>query len=263
MSTKTLLKTTPYGLAAGLSYGMSNFPQYFGGSASNGSNNSLRSMAVGPWPKSRRQGRRGRRTSFKSRVMAIAPAYHLTVPDSSMSTSLLHNGIYTYNVTAQVVQGTANSNRQGDAIQLLALKLKGVLSTGSPVGAYQIRIIVGWSGEEYNPATLLSSGLGATEVFLPGSSNIYVTNGIVNPKAFTVIYDEVTDMNSVVANAEQTNIEARVKLSGKFPYQSSAAVYGKTKNLYILAMAIVNGGTSGVTTAGGITMSADLIFKNL
>lgn len=264
MATKTfaLSKWNPGLAAAGLAYGYQNFPQYGPWPSSNGNNNNLAARHMGLTKSTRYRGRRFKRTSFKERVMQIAPAFHKTIADNVATATILHNGIFSYNITAQVVQGTTNQDRVGDAIQLLALKLNGLVATGTPVGAYQIRVLVGWSGEEYNPATL-GSGLGSSEIFLPGTGANYTTNSIVNPKAFTVIHDEVMDINSVTANAELSNVMIKVPVRGKFSYQSSGSVYGKTRNLYLVVTGVVIGGTSGVTTVASFQSGIDLVFKNL
>lgn len=251
-----MLTYKPYGLAAGLAYEAYNRL----GSQQDGRFRNYRSYTQ---TITKRRRRRVNRNSFKQKVMRLHPAKHLTL---DMQATNAHQGILTACPTQGVVQGDGNTNRDGDAIHIECLKIKGSLVSSTTAGAYQHRIIVGWSGEEITTAliaTNLVAGLTTTELFLPTTTSNWVSNGIINPKAFTVLYDETFDINSqVAATADIVNFATTIPIHQDFDYQSSGSVMGKTKNLYIVCIAMVAGGTTGITAAGQHILSCDLVFKN-
>lgn len=194
--------------------------------------------------------------------MSLHPAKHYT---GETSPTLVHNTVTSMCPTQGIVQGDGNTQRDGDAIQLEALKMKGTFVTNSTAGAYQYRVLVGWSGEEYttaNIATGLVSALGASEIFLPSTQG-WVNNAIVNPKAFTLLYDQTFDINSQIAATQDSQaFNLTVPIHQSFAYQASGSVQGKTKNLYVVVIGSVAGGTTGSTASGQVLLSYDLIFKN-
>lgn len=180
------------------------------------------------------------------------------------ATALTHNSIYTIGPTQLVTQGDTNQNRDGDQIQLCALKIHGTVFADAVANGYTFRVMVGYSGEEYNLSAGIwdPAGLVEAEIFLPGTGAGHRTAAIVNPKAFTCLYDEVFDINSLLAGVVDVHsLSITVPLSGKFNYQSSASQYGKLRNLYCIVIPSVNGGTLGLTSCGAIQTSMDLIFK--
>lgn len=209
----------------------------------------------------RRQQYRG--NSFKRQVMKLHPAKHYTMDTAPLNT---HNTILSMCPTQGITQGDGNTNRDGDAIHIESLKIKGTMITSAAAGAYQHRIIVGWSGEEIttaNIATSLVSGLGSTEIFLPTTAGNWVPDGIINPKAFTCLYDETFDLNSQIALTQDlAALGFTVPIHQDFDYQATGSVMGKTRNLFVIVIAAVAGGVNGTTAAGQHLISADLIFKN-
>lgn len=215
----------------------------------------------GAYPAYGRRTRSGRK-SFKSKVMSLHPAKHYT---GETVPSLLHNSVVSMVPTQGITQGDGNSNRDGDAIHLEALKLRGSFVSFATSGAYQYRILVGWSGEEYTTSGIASglvSAIGSTEIFLP-STQTWLNSAIVNPKAFTVLYDQTIDVNSqITATQDITNFNVTVPIHQNFNYQSSGSVQGKNRNLYVVVIGSVTGGTNGTTSAGQILLAYDLLFKN-
>lgn len=198
--------------------------------------------------------------SLHTMILKEMPAKHYE--NSIIQSSLLHNGIYSCTPSTGVVQGSANTQRIGDSIQMVAIKIRGFVQSNSASNAYQYRMIVGWSGEEFSLATSFSAGLGSTEVFLPNSVSNWIPNGIINPKAFTVLADSTIVLNSQIASV--SDLEAfnfTVPINQKFDYQAASSVYGKTKNLYILVIPAVVGGVTASTGCGQIVLAYDLIFK--
>lgn len=210
----------------------------------------------------KRKKRHGKGSTFQEKVRKMEPAKHNTVNDSTNSLAVLHQNIQTYNLTAQIVQGDGNPNRDGDAIYLEALKLNGFYQSSPATGAYQLRLLVGFSGEEYNPASLLPGSLTAGELFLPNTGALWAASSIINPKAFTVLYDTTIVINSLTANAVDLEaFQQTIPIKQKFSYQSSTSIYGKIKNLYVVAIGCIAGGVAATTPAGFVGINTDLIFK--
>lgn len=211
--------------------------------------------AVGTMTKLR-QRRTAFRKSFKQKVLSIPPAKHLT---SDSRVGVGSDTIYSVNVTAQVAQGDANNQRDGDAIYMEALKIKGQFESDPVSNAYKCRVLVGYSGEEYTAASFSSATLVGNQVFFSGTNNY---NAIVNPKAFTCLYDTTMDLNSQIeGDVTIQSFESTIPLKQMLPYQSSGSVYGKYKNLYIVVVAYGVGIGAG-TGVGTISCNWDLIFKN-
>jgi len=204
----------------------------------------------------------GRSSSFAARVRSLEPYKHNTINDSTINNTLVHNSIFTTNLTSKITQGTANTDRIGDAVYLVSLKLKGLVNTPTTAGAYCYRVIIGWSGEEYN-VSASTSGLTTAEIFLPTQGGNFPGGSNINPKAFTCLYDEFIDINSIVtAVADLQTMSIKVPLNQKFVYQASGSIYGKLKNLYLVVIAHVVGGTTGTTACGSMVLNADVVFQD-
>lgn len=204
-------------------------------------------------------------STVKKTIMSMATSYHDQQNDSLLQVfPMTHNTIYTNNITAQVIAGTTNQDRQGDAVYLIGLKVTGNFITATTAGAYRYRVMVVTSGEEYDFGVAFGSGLTSTEIFLPNSGAAVRPSAIVNTKSVTVLADEDFDVASqIAATSDIVSTKFYVPLKRKFEYQAQGSVYGKTKNIYLVIIGYVAGGTSGVTSAGGGYFNTDLIFKNL
>jgi len=209
----------------------------------------------------------GKFQSFKKKLYDNTPAKHsITADNASSITGGLHNTIYTLNLSAVITQGTADNQRVGDSVQLMAVKLNGLISSNALITAScQWRIIVGWSGEEYNlPSQFTVAGLSITELFQPGSGAIWRNTGIINPKAFTVLDDRIWTLNNSISNvADIEEVAYTVQINANLPYQSGGSVYGKTRSLYVVAIPCSLGGVSGTTNSGNLALATDLIYKQV
>lgn len=203
-------------------------------------------------------------SSVKQIMLRSIDSHHSTVSDGVNLVSgagFTHNTIYTANLTAAVTQGTANTNRLGDKIHLEQLIIEGVFASASPAGAYNYRIIVCWSGNEHGP-TGLGAGIGFSELFLPNTGTSFVTNAIPNPKGPTVLWDSRYDINSAIPDiADTVTFRKTISLKQDYAYESSGSAYGKYKNLYVVIMGCVLGGSSGTTQVGNAAFASDLVFK--
>lgn len=208
-----------------------------------------------------RKRRKKGNKSFKNRLYDSMAAKHAT---GYQGVGMTSGTLYTMIPTALPTQGDSNSSRDGDAIVLCGLKLKGLYNTNATAEAYSFRIIVGYTGEEYSNTTF-ASGLGSTELFHTSTATGYTSNGIINPKAFTCLYDEKFTLNSEIsAVRSRVDYEINVPLDNQtFYYQAAASALGKTKNLAVVIVADSIGGTTGTTDVGGTTISWDFIYKNM
>lgn len=211
---------------------------------------------------SKRQKTVAKRDSVKAQMLRVIDNHHSTMDDNNyLVTSATQNTIYTANITSVPVQGTTNKQRIGDKIHIQHLDYSIGIATAPAAGAYTWRVMVLWSGEEYNPAGT-ASGLGFTGIFLPNTGTRNTALGIVNPKAVTVLYDETVDINSIVAaTPDVATLKGRIPIHQDFLYDKTGAVYGKTKNLYFVCIPYVVGGTTGATSCGDILPNFDMVFK--
>ncbi len=201
--------------------------------------------------------KKGRQVStFAQKVLAVNPAKHLKV---STNPTMGNAELFYANATAGITQGTNVASRLGDGVNLEALKLSGCFLSAVASNAYAYRIIVGWSGEEYGSNVLATGGITPSEVFFTGGNS--QVNSIINPKAFTVIYDEKFDINSQVTGSQTIHtFDQTVPLKRKFVYQEANSIYGKNKNLYILVVGF-GAGLAVSDPIGQILLDYDLIFK--
>jgi len=207
--------------------------------------------------------------SVKAMMLKTIDNHHSTVSDLTLILvpgigGFTHNTLYSNNATQSITQGTTNANRMGDKVHLDSIVINGLFSTAATAGAYTYRVLVLWSGNEYSTGATFTSGLTFSEIFLPSTGGSYVTTSVINPKAVTCLYDEVIDINSTVAaTSDLATFRTRIPLRQEFAYESSGSIYGKTKNLYLVVMGSVTGGTPGTTQLGTVAVSYDLIFKPL
>lgn len=207
-----------------------------------------------------------RSDSFQQKALKIAQAKHRPNETIVNTGGMTHNSIYTMNVTARVGQSVTEDGRIGDQIYLEALKLRGSYHCPTINNGYTLRVIVCYSGEEYDPTSglvLFGSGLGTSELFLPSTSGIFGTNAMINPKTVSVIFDQTIDVNSLTSDTKELQSFAwTVPLKQKFSYQRAADKYGKFKNLYVVVVSTAIDGVTGTTNTGQLYMSTDLIYKN-
>lgn len=215
---------------------------------------------------SKRRRRGGRYQTFKKRLYDSTPAKHvLTSDNQTLVVGATHNTIYTCNLTANIVQGTGDNQRIGDSVELMSVKLNGLLSTNAAITtSCQYRIIVGWSGEEYNLPATFGAGLTSAELFQGATGAAWKNTGIINPKAFTVLDDRIVTLNnSLNLVSEIQEFAYTVPINSTFPYQAAGSVFGKTRSLYVVFIACTLNGVPGVTSAGSISLSTDMIFKQV
>lgn len=190
--------------------------------------------------------RRVKRKAKKEKVATVGAVKRMLRATSEMkqqalapATNLSRNIMYSFNVTAQVLQGTTDPSRIGDAITLERITGYTTVVSATPAAYYQFRFLVIYSGEEYNPSTnnYSASGVQGAEVMTLGASGW--TTAIPNLKACTVLHDQLITINSQLDSVEDGATHYfDVNLRGfQQKYQGLGSVYGKVKNLYLILSA--------------------------
>lgn len=199
-------------------------------------------------------------SEVKKAILSMSATKHFT---KTRGTNMIMDEIYTYNITQHVVQGTNDQQRIGDEIYLTYLAVKGNFFSASTAGAYQYRVAIIQSGEEYATANFTNGGLSAPELWLPDTDD-YSTQAQFNPKSVTVLHDERIDINSTIPlTNDVAQFNFKVALNKKFQYQEPNSDFGKKYSIYAVIYGFVFGGTSYTTAVGQGSMSFDLGFKSL
>ena len=164
---------------------------------------------------------------------------------------------YTFNVTAQITQATADGSRIGDVINLDKLVGNIRWYTNPKAAFYQLRILVLFSGEETNPdvTNFATGGLGATDIMVGATA--VSTIGVINPKSCNVLYDNLVEINSAIdAFEDGVTTRLNIDLKGKkFPYQGPAGTMGKYKNLYVMVIGNWSRSATVLPTTVGVVES--------
>jgi len=169
-----------------------------------------------------------------------------------------NNTQYSVSPTQQVLQGNTATTRIGDTILLQSLTLSGHIQMASTCLNAKFRLMVGWTRNTIANTTLATGVLTTGDVFF--TSSALLTNKIVNPAIFTVLYDEMFDINSNTTTGQDIkSFYSVVKLGLKpFHYSTPAGSLGKTRNLTIIMFsdAPVAGNT------GSWSFNANLKYKD-
>lgn len=217
------------------------------------------------YTRTKKPQRKSKRNSIRKAILNGETCQHMSRDDTVVTAALLHNNFYSISPTQLVGQGTSNASRIGDTIHLLALKLKGIIATAPVSNAFQYRIIVGMSRIQTSNNTFASGVFTQADIFIgsTGSSSGYSLNGIVNPKLFTALYDEVIDVNSLVSTTvDFANVEFTIPIDQKFEFARENGTFGSKRNMFLIVIPAVNGGTSNTTSCGNFSAGIDLLFKN-
>lgn len=227
-------------------------------------------------------------TKVKNVIKKVAEPKHY---NGTATHDIYHSKVYSKNLISPVTTGSTAVNREGDRIYVDALKLSGWYSyqPGNPFPDGQLcRLMViastqqpGQTGYDW----LDSSGTGWNNGQLGyGSGYQDFPSLIIDPKLATVLYDNTftmtPEMNSAYAlttngtnnipsgvSSLATNrlypLRKTVKIGRTINFRTGLSSVSK-QNLFLLFGAIST--TTGASTAsniGYLTMSTDLIFKEL
>jgi len=209
-----------------------------------------------------RKRKPARTFSMKKYIRSTQPAKHNTLSDLQVTGT--HNTVYAVSPTQNITQGTTNSQRIGDSVHLLSLKVSGwVCSNATLTKATEFRIITLYSGEEYScGGSLTTPTFSGSELWVTTATPGWGPNSITNPKAVTILDDRrITLNNSISSVSDLESFNYTVPLNTDFDYQATGSVYGKTRNLYVVVIGAILDGTSGSTAWGVTNVFTDLVFK--
>lgn len=197
---------------------------------------------------------------------AITQAREVKAKSSGPSTSMLHANIYSCNITANVVEGPSDDERIGDTIHPKSLVLNYSFIAPATAGAYAYRIIVFYSGNEYSSTSLATGASGFTfaELFQPTTSADSIFMAVPNPKAITILGDQLININSnITATKDIHSGRMNIRLgTSAFKYESLGSIFGKTKNLYIAVTSYVADGVTNETATGIAVVNYDFRYAD-
>lgn len=213
-----------------------------------------------------------RKTSLKSLVHKVMlkdeqPQW-FSQSDNALYGTLYHNSIYTWNIFNQELWGVSavSSNefaRTGDMIHVdhWDLNLNIQSSTATSASMY-FRIIILKANPVYALAGPNNSGLGLSDIFVGGTGNRVVVNGVLDKREVTVLYDKLLTIQPYQASGLYGhNIHHRCKLNRKITYLPSTQTI-KGQQYYCLFLPFITGGTSGTTAATYFAANSCMQFKN-
>lgn len=153
------------------------------------------------------------------------------------SSAMVSNTVYTYNLTAQIVQGTTDGARIGDGIELKNFVASFRYLTAPQGAYYSLRILVFFSGEEYNPSAIAFGAASFSAAEIMAAAGVNFVTAVTNPKAISVLHDVIIQVNSQVVGYEEGQVHrVNIPLNQKFLYQAAGSIQGKTKNLYMVVI---------------------------
>lgn len=192
-------------------------------------------------------------------LKSVETKYHTYGIDHAM----LGNDIVSFSPTQQVPVGNTAITRVGDSILLQNLTMNMAFHVNSTVLNCKVRYIVGWTRSQTANTVVANNVISGTDLFYATTGSMPNVNRIINPAIFTVLYDEVVDINSNTT----TGLDVRssyhsIKLGlKKFDYAAAGGSLGKVRNLVCVAITWIPGAAYG-TGAGRWNGVTALRFKD-
>lgn len=181
---------------------------------------------------------------------------------------LTHNTIYTINPLGNIPIGTGSASRIGQTINVKSVRMTFELNNGSSGNAFcptYFRVLCLKSrGQFQQSVDTLASGLGSTDIFEAGSSNLLYSR---------VDFNKVNLLSDKVIKCVPTNTTGTLTIDshlvpcdeialGKMDYLTPTSNYGKTMNLYVVVIGFYPGGVSGVSVTGNATYEGVVTFTD-
>ena len=191
-----------------------------------------------------------------------ASPMHLAIGDGVNSVTLTHNTIQTQNMLIFLTPGTTQYQRTGDNVFLEALKINATWEgpSVSSNGA-TLRMILCYHDDYHATNYINGSGLGLSDLQMTGTGQARTTAMITDPKKVTVVDDRTFTLNQSLAGvSEKCAITYTVPLKKRFTFQPTTQE-GKDRNLYLVVVADISGGSTGSTVCGQLYLNQDLIYK--
>lgn len=181
-------------------------------------------------------------------------------PTSVTSSALTHNTLYTMSPIQGLAKGTASNERVADQIYLRKLVITGDLQNSGAQSNVLHRILVLWTDQQ------TATTWGFNSVF--GSSNIFYTTtnyafAMINNKLNnTIICDRTVKAEADIGSSiKSKQFKIVCPIFKKIQWQFSST-YLKERQLYVVVIPHVPGGSTGVTVAGTANYNALLTYTD-
>lgn len=217
-----------------------------------------------------RKTRRGSKKSVSKQARAVVKASkslmlksvetkYITFDGSTVTKS---EGIFSYSPTQQLTVGNTANTRVGDSVLLQSLILSGEWVCLANIMNVKYRLIVGWTRNQSAQTTVAKNTLTSSDLFYVQSG--FLAHRIINPSIFTVLYDEMVDINSNTTTGSDVKSFYSVINLGlkKFEYAAVGGSLGKTRNLVVVFIPMLTAGQPSDTTTGSIQLNSVLKFKD-
>jgi len=177
--------------------------------------------------------------------------------------SYTHNTIYTFNPLAQITQGDGEASRNGAAIGLKTMSMRGVMSNDASTNTNNtknLRVLLLASSVQSDPGATLGSGLGATDIFYNTTFPALYTP---NMRLVKVLCDQVVELQPTIGTAIVSKyFEANCAIDQTFEFRTDASKYGTSANLYWVVLPYQDAGVSGTTQMGSLTCEFVTVFTD-
>lgn len=180
---------------------------------------------------------------------------------------------YTLPLLAMIAQNDTNTGREGDIINIDAIKLSmsftnaEFLTTAGCSVWYQVLIIKHKKEFGTGTNTFSAANAGIMQADIRSNNNSYLgIDGNIDPRLCTVIMDKKVKLTPALGSSSFNNLDVEfrnwtVKIDKKYQY-ATGTNYGlpKDRNYYLV---VIPYNPNNATDCGHVTLCADVIFKDL
>lgn len=181
-------------------------------------------------------------------------------PTSASSSALTHNTVYTLSPIQGLTTGTSANNRVADQIFLRKLVINGDIQCSATQSIVVHRVLVLWTDQQTATTWGFNSVFGTTNIFYATTNYAYAM--INNKLNNTIICDRtITAKADIGSEIKSTPFKIVCPIFKKIKWQSGS-IYLKDKQLYVVVIPHVAGGSSGVTVAGTANYNTLLTYTD-
>lgn len=184
---------------------------------------------------------------------------------SNSGGSLAHNTIYSSNLLGNIPIQVGSNGRLGQKLHMKPTTLN-IMLTGIQYNSYPIfvRILVVKSNAQYHSGSnSITSGLGSTDIFETGHSELIIaptdTNKCIVLHDQIVRFDVTTLGSPGTADTKIINIPLK---GGNFEYLTTTSNYMRDKNMYLVFIPYMYGGTPGTTVLSTVLQESCINFTD-
>lgn len=180
----------------------------------------------------------------------------VTISGDVTSPTMVHNTFYTYNILKDINQGTGDTQREGDYINIKHVSYR-IHFLGNSAGLtdfVKLRVMVVKSKIADTTSGIISAHIGAGDIFYTGASDLMIAQH--NPRECSLLYDKTYQVAPQISSQKVSKlIDFKINLP-KYVYEETSQT-GKFFNYYLCFIPYIDRGTTGTTTVG------DVIFNSL